>query len=81
MDVIKLLIESEAEGIAGFPLWQPSRPWQRHPALALRDIKLPVAHAVVLADALRFSEQDRNIIPQAELAWVAKTDRTTTSPR
>lgn len=78
MDEIKLIIGDEAEGIGGFLLWQLSRLWQRHLALALRDLKLPVAHAVVLANVLRFTEEGRKIT-QAELSKAAKTDRTTTS--
>ena len=78
MNEIKLIIGDEAEGIGGFLLWQLSRLWQRRLALALRDLKMPVTHAVVLANVLRFSEEGREIT-QAELSKAAKTDRTTTS--
>jgi DNA-binding MarR family transcriptional regulator len=78
MDQIKLIVGSEAEGIAGFLLWQVSRLWQRRLALALRDLKLPATHAVVLANALRFSEEGR-ATTQAGLSKAAKMDRTTTS--
>jgi len=78
MDRIKLILGSESEGIAGFLLWQVSRLWQRRLALAVRDLKLPVAPAVVLANVLRFSEEG-HATTQASLSKAAKTDRTTTS--
>ncbi len=78
MGHIKLIVGRETEGIAGFLLWQVSRLWQRRLALALRDLTLPVAHAVILANALRFSEEGRPAT-QAILSKAAKMDRTTTS--
>ena len=78
MEHIKLIVGRETEGIAGFLLWQVSRLWQRRLALALRDLTLPVAHAVVLANVLRFSEEG-NATSQAALSRAAKMDRTTTS--
>jgi MarR family transcriptional regulator for hemolysin len=78
MKRIKLIIGSEAEGIAGFLLWQVSRLWQRRLALALKDLTLPVTHAVVLANVLRFSEEGWEIT-QIGLSKAAKTDRTTAS--
>lgn len=78
MKKIKLILGDEAGQIAGFLLWQVSRLWQRRLALALGGLKLPVAHAVVLANVLRFSEEGREIT-QIGLSRAAKTDRTTTS--
>ena len=78
MNEIKLKLGDEAEEVAGYLLWQLSRLWQRHLARALRDLRLPSTHAVVLANVLRLSEEGRPIT-QAALSKATKIDRTTTS--
>jgi DNA-binding MarR family transcriptional regulator len=78
MNEIKLKLGDEAEGIAGFLLWQVSRLWQRHLTHALQDLKLPSTQAVVLANVLRISEEGEEIT-QAALSKATKIDRTTTS--
>lgn len=78
MELTKLILGDEAEGIAGFLLWRVSRLWQRRLAIALKDLKLPTTQAVVLANVLRFTEEGREV-NQALLAKAATMDRTTTS--
>jgi DNA-binding MarR family transcriptional regulator len=78
MKKIKLILGAEAEGIAGFLLWQVSRLWQRHLTHSLQDLKLPSTQAVVLANVLRLSEEGQEI-SQAALSKATKIDRTTTS--
>ncbi|HVS49382.1 MAG TPA: MarR family transcriptional regulator [Candidatus Dormibacteraeota bacterium] len=74
----ELKLGAQAETIPGFLLWQVSKLWQRHLTLALQDLKLPSTQAVILANALRFSEEGRHVT-QAMLAEVAKVDRMTAS--
>jgi DNA-binding MarR family transcriptional regulator len=78
MEAFKLKLGSEAEAIPGFLLWQVSKLWQRHLTLALHDLKLPSTQAVILANALRFSEEGRPAT-QAMLSEAAKVDRMTAS--
>jgi DNA-binding MarR family transcriptional regulator len=75
---IALKLGDEAETIPGFLLWQVSKLWQRHLTLALQDLHLASTQAVILANALRFSEEGRQVT-QALVSDAAKVDRMTTS--
>jgi DNA-binding MarR family transcriptional regulator len=78
MERVKLKLGRETETIAGFLLWQVSKLWQHHLALALRDLNLASTQAVVLANILRFSEEGLPVT-QALLSKATKVDRMTTS--
>jgi DNA-binding MarR family transcriptional regulator len=75
---IALKLGDEAETIPGFLLWQVSKLWQRHLTLALQDLHLASTQAVILANALRFSEEGRQVT-QALVSDAATVDRMTTS--
>jgi DNA-binding MarR family transcriptional regulator len=78
MRTVKLKLGQETETIAGFLLWQVSKLWQRHIALALQDLELPPTQAVLLANVLRFSEEQAEVT-QALLSRATKVDRMTAS--
>jgi DNA-binding MarR family transcriptional regulator len=78
MNAVKLKLGSEAEAIAGFLLWQASKLWQRHLALALQDLGLPPTQAVILANVLRLSEEGGEVT-QSSLSKATKVDRMTAS--
>jgi DNA-binding MarR family transcriptional regulator len=78
MPGITLKLGDEAETIPGFLLWQVSKLWQRHLTLALQDLQLASTQAVILANALRFSEEGRQVT-HAMVSDAAKVDRMTTS--
>ena len=78
MPDITLKLGDEAETIPGFLLWQVSKLWQRHLTLALQDLQLASTQAVILANALRFSEEGRQVT-HAMVSDAAKVDRMTTS--
>jgi len=75
---IALKLGGEAETIPGFLLWQLSKLWQRHLTLALQDLQLASTQAVILANALRFSEEGRQVT-HAMVSDATKVDRMTTS--
>jgi len=78
MPDIALKLGDEAETIPGFLLWQVSKLWQRHLTLAVQDLQLASTQAVILANALRFSEEGRQVT-HAMVSDAAKVDRMTTS--
>lgn len=78
MPDITLKLGDEAETIPGFLLWQVSKLWQRHLTLALQDLQLASTQAVILANALRFSEEGRQVT-HTMVSDAAKVDRMTTS--
>src|SRR5579863_4265788 len=78
MKKVKLKLGSEAEAIAGFLLWQVSKLWQHHLTTALQDLNLPPTQAVILANALRLSEEGLDVT-QSLLSKATKVDRMTTS--
>jgi DNA-binding MarR family transcriptional regulator len=78
MNRVKLKLGSEAETIAGFLLWQVSKLWQQHLALALKDLGLPPTQAVILANVLRLSEEGGEVT-QSSLSKATKVDRMTAS--
>lgn len=78
MPPIKLKLGVETETIAGFLLWQVSKLWQQRLALSLQDIHLPPTQAVILANVLRFTEEDGEVT-QASLSKATKVDRMTAS--
>jgi DNA-binding MarR family transcriptional regulator len=75
---LSLKLGDEAETIPGFLLWQVSKLWQRRLTLALQDLQLASTQAVILANALRFSEEGRQVT-HAMVSDAAKVDRMTTS--
>jgi len=75
---IALKLGDEADTIPGFLLWQVSKLWQRRLTLALQDLQLASTQAVILANALRFSEEGRQVT-HGMVSDAAKVDRMTTS--
>ena len=79
-NAIKLKLGEETETIAGFLLWQVSKLWQQRLTLGLQDLGLPPTQGVLLANALRFTEEGIEVT-QSILSKATKVDRMTGIPK
>lgn len=78
MKTVKLKLGRETETIAGFLLWQVSKLWQHHLAVALQDLNLAPTQGVLLANILRFTKEGGEVT-QSRLSKTTKVDRMTAS--
>lgn len=75
---MEMEIGEEAEKIPGFLLWQVAKLWQRHLAIALRDLQLSSTQAVILGNIVRLTNE-RKRATQIMLSEVTKIDPMTAS--